>query len=102
MVMQVKGLLWWLLKLRTWPGKLQKQRKKPALKSLKFNPKNEFVNAIDGIIETIRKINNVATSIILAVEEQGVATQEITYNVEQAAMGTNDVTINITVVNQPI
>ena len=56
---------------------------------------------IHGIIGTIRKINNVATSIILAVEEQGVATQEITYNVEQAAMGTNDVTINITVVNQP-
>ena len=101
MVMQVKGLLWWLLKLRTWPGKLQKQRKKPAPKSLKFNPKNESVDAIDGIIGTIRKINNVATSIILAVEEQGVATQEITYNVEQAAMGTNDVTINITVVNQP-
>ena len=37
----------------------------------------------------------------MAVEEQGVATQEITHNVEQAAMGTNDVTINITVVNQP-
>ena len=49
---------------------------------------NEFVDAIHGIIGTIRKINNVATSIELAVEEQGVATQEIDHNVVQAAMGT--------------
>jgi hypothetical protein len=35
------------------------------------------------------------------VEEQGVATLEITHNVEQAAIGTKNVTINITVVNQP-
>ena len=100
-MMQVKVLLWWLLKLKNWPGKLQKQRKKPAPKSLNFNPQNGFVAAIHGIIGTIRKINNVETSITLAVEEQGVATQEITHNLEQAAMGTKDVTINITVVNQP-
>ena len=56
---------------------------------------------IHGITGTIRKINNVANSIALAVEEQGIATQEITHNVEQAAMGTKGVTINITVVNQP-
>jgi hypothetical protein len=57
---------------------------------------------IYGSIGIIRKINNVANAIALAVEEQGVATQEITHNVEQAEIGTKNVTINITVVNQPI
>ncbi|MCP5364449.1 MAG: bacteriohemerythrin [Hyphomicrobiales bacterium] len=58
------------------------------------------VGAIDGIVTTIGRINEIATSIASAVEEQGVATQEIARNVEQAAAGTQEVTTNITSVKQ--
>ena len=89
-------------KVKNLAGVTAKATEEISIQITEFqSAKNEFVTAIHGIIWTIRKINNVETSITLAVEEQGVATQEITHNVEQAAMGTNDVTINITVVNQP-
>lgn len=43
----------------------------------------------------IREINDLATTIAAAVEEQGAATQKIVRNITQAAMGTGEVTRNI-------
>ena len=97
-----KGFVVVVSKVKNLAGETAKATEGISTQITEFqSAKNEFVAAIHGIISIIRKINNVETSITLAVEEQGVATQEITHNVEQAAMGTNDVTINITVVNQP-
>lgn len=53
------------------------------------------VSAIEGIGDTIRQIDEIATTIAAAVEEQGVATQEIARNVQQASIGTREVTSNI-------
>ena len=58
------------------------------------------VEAIGGIGGTIGKISEIATMIASAVEEQGVATQEIARNVQQAAAGTSEVSSNITGVTQ--
>ncbi|CAA2137723.1 methyl-accepting chemotaxis protein [Methylobacterium bullatum] len=55
----------------------------------------QTVRAI-GIIEArLREMNDVATAIASAVEEQGAATQEIVRNVAEAAHGTSEVTSNI-------
>jgi methyl-accepting chemotaxis protein len=59
----------------------------------------DAVVAIEGIGKTIGEIDEIATTIASAVEEQGAATQEIARNVEQAATGTQDVTANIGGVN---
>jgi methyl-accepting chemotaxis protein len=56
----------------------------------------DAVAAIHGIAKTIEEINQIATAIAAAVEQQGSATQEITRNVMQAAQGTREVTSNIT------
>jgi methyl-accepting chemotaxis protein len=53
------------------------------------------VNAIQGIAGTIGRINEIATAIASAVEEQGAATQEIARNVQQAAVGTSEVAATI-------
>jgi len=53
------------------------------------------VEAIQGITGTIGRINEIATTIASAVEEQGAATQEIARNVQQASAGTADVSSNI-------
>ena len=53
------------------------------------------VTAIQGIVETIGRINEVAASIAAAVEEQQSATQEIARSVEQAALGTGEVSSTI-------
>ncbi|WP_342149685.1 methyl-accepting chemotaxis protein [Methylorubrum sp. SB2] len=53
------------------------------------------VTSITGMTGRIREIDEVATSIAAAVEEQGAATQEIVRNIAQAAMGTGEVTSNI-------
>ena len=53
------------------------------------------VAAIQGISGIIGQINDVATSIASAVEEQGAATQEISRNIQQAAVGTQEVSTNI-------
>ncbi|MCP5365052.1 MAG: cache domain-containing protein [Hyphomicrobiales bacterium] len=53
------------------------------------------VGAIEAIVGTIGRINEIAASIASAVEEQGAATQEIACNVEQAAQGTQEVSSNI-------
>ena len=60
----------------------------------------EAVKAIQSISHTIERINEVATTIAAAVEEQGAATQEISRNVQQAATGTHEVDRNITSVTQ--
>jgi methyl-accepting chemotaxis protein len=60
----------------------------------------QAATAIDAIGNTIRDIDQIASTIASAVEEQGAATQEIARNVEQAAAGTNEVSSNITGVNQ--
>ena len=53
------------------------------------------VDAIQDIGKTIGDVNEIATSIASAVEEQSAATQEIARNVQQAAKGTDEVTTNI-------
>src|SRR3546814_392092 len=51
----------------------------------------EAVAAIQSIGQTIGQINEIATTIASAVEEQGAATQEIARNVQQASAGTSEV-----------
>jgi methyl-accepting chemotaxis protein len=58
------------------------------------------VKSIQEIAATIGKVNETATAISSAVEEQGAATQEIARNVQQASQGTQDVSSNIVLVNQ--
>ncbi|HXP95274.1 MAG TPA: methyl-accepting chemotaxis protein [Telmatospirillum sp.] len=53
------------------------------------------VGAIGGISGTITQIDELATTIASAVEEQGTATDEIARNVAQASQGTRDVANNI-------
>jgi methyl-accepting chemotaxis protein len=61
---------------------------------------SEMVTAIHSIGGTIGTINEIATTIAAAVEEQGAATQEIARNVHEAAQGTGQVSSNIVGVNQ--
>ncbi|TFZ57065.1 methyl-accepting chemotaxis protein [Methylorubrum sp. Q1] len=61
---------------------------------------DQAVTAIGAITSRIREINNVATGIAAAVEQQGAATQEIVRNVAQASTGTSEVTRNISGVAQ--
>jgi len=58
------------------------------------------VGAIEKIRGIISEVNDIATTISSAVEEQGVSTQEIARNVQQAAQGTQDVNSNIESVNK--
>jgi len=60
----------------------------------------DAVGAIEGIGKTIGEINEIATTIASAVEEQGAATQEIARNVQQAAQGTGEVSSNIASVTE--
>ncbi|WP_417819814.1 methyl-accepting chemotaxis protein [Terasakiella sp.] len=59
----------------------------------------DAVSAISNIGQTINNINDISSSISIAVEEQGAATIEISKNVQEAASGTVDVTKNIENVN---
>lgn len=56
--------------------------------------------AIGKIRSTITNVNEIATTIASAVEEQGMATQEIARNVQEAASGTGEVSANIGGVSQ--
>jgi methyl-accepting chemotaxis protein len=56
----------------------------------------DAIEAIKGIGSIIGEVNEVATAIAAAVEEQGVATQEITRSTQHAAQGTRNVSENIT------
>jgi methyl-accepting chemotaxis protein len=60
----------------------------------------QSVDAIGAITQTIGRINEIATTIASAVEEQGAATQEIARNVQQASKGTSEVSTNIAGVTQ--
>ncbi len=60
----------------------------------------QAVQVIESVGGQIRKMNDVASSISAAVEEQGVATREIARNVDQAATGTNTVSAHISKVAQ--
>ena len=60
----------------------------------------EAVSAIQGISGTINVMNEIASAIASAVEEQGSATQEIARNVQQAALGTNEISSNVQGVQQ--
>ena len=59
----------------------------------------DAVSAIDGIRSIIASINQNASAIAAAVEQQNAATNEIARNVQQAAAGTSDVSANIGGVN---
>jgi methyl-accepting chemotaxis protein len=56
----------------------------------------ESVGAIKEISGTIERLSEIASTIAVAVEQQGAATQEISRNVQQAAQGTQQVSVNIT------
>jgi methyl-accepting chemotaxis protein len=58
------------------------------------------VTAIKEIGATIGRISEISTTIALAVEQQGSATQEIARNVQQASTGTTQVASNIVDVNR--
>ncbi len=55
----------------------------------------EAVGAIQAITGTISEINEIASSIATAVEQQAGATQEIASNVQQAAQGNQEISANI-------
>ncbi|MEH6402318.1 MAG: methyl-accepting chemotaxis protein [Sneathiella sp.] len=56
---------------------------------------NSAVSAIQGISQTIAKVDEVTAAIASAVEEQGAATQEISSSVQKAAVGTEEVSSSI-------
>jgi methyl-accepting chemotaxis protein len=60
----------------------------------------EAVSSIGTISEVIQSINQIATTIAAAVEEQGAATLEIARNVQEAALGTAEVSSNTTGLSQ--
>ena len=60
----------------------------------------ESVAAIEAIGGTIDRISKIASTISMAVEQQGAATQEVSRNVAEAARGTTLVANNITEVNR--
>ena len=64
----------------------------------RVNDETELVVAphLTCVGATRDEINEIATAISSAVEEQGAATEEIARNVEQASEGTSEVTKNIT------
>ena len=62
----------------------------------------QAVGAIRSIGETISRMNEIATTIASAVEEQGAATQEIARSVQQAAAGTAEVNNNIEAVSNAV
>ena len=61
---------------------------------------NQSVNSIQEIGATIASVNEIATAIAAAVEQQGMATAEIARNVQEAARGTQEVSSNIAGVSQ--
>jgi len=60
----------------------------------------DAVGAIGKITGVIGEINDIATTIATAIEEQSASTAEIARNVQQAARGTQDVNTNIESVNR--
>ena len=60
----------------------------------------QSVSSIQEIGATIASVNEIATAIAAAVEQQGMATAEIARNVQEAARGTHEVSSNIAGVSQ--
>jgi methyl-accepting chemotaxis protein len=60
------------------------------------------VDAIKAIGGTIRKMNEIASAIAAAVEEQGAATRDISHNIQLVAQGTSSVATNIAGVNEAV
>jgi methyl-accepting chemotaxis protein len=60
----------------------------------------DTVQSIEAITATITRVSEIASSIAIAVEEQGAATREIWRSVEQAATGTHGVSSHIGTVSQ--
>ncbi len=58
------------------------------------------VGDIEGISKIINQVNEIASGISAAVEEQGAATQEIARNTQEAARGTQEVSANISGVSE--
>ncbi|HEX9464564.1 MAG TPA: cache domain-containing protein [Alphaproteobacteria bacterium] len=58
------------------------------------------VAAVQTIGQTIDRIDEIATTIAAAVEQQGAATKEIARNVQQASAGTSEVSSNISLVTE--
>ncbi|MBL4758501.1 MAG: methyl-accepting chemotaxis protein [Rhizobiales bacterium] len=56
---------------------------------------NQAVGSIETIGGSIARINEIASAIAAAVEEQSAATREIARNIEQASVGTSEVSTNI-------
>ncbi len=59
------------------------------------NATGDAVGAIQGISDTITKVDGIAAAIASAIEEQGAATQEISSSVQKAATGTQEVSSSI-------
>ena len=59
-----------------------------------------FVTAIDAVTKTIDRVNDIATTISAAVEEQNAATSEISRNVQEASTAAGEVSSNITAVTE--
>ena len=59
------------------------------------NETTQAVQEIKGVTQVISRVNDVATSIASAVEQQGAATREISRNIQQAAQGSHDVSVSI-------
>ncbi|MDO9561110.1 MAG: globin-coupled sensor protein [Bradyrhizobium sp.] len=55
----------------------------------------QSVSSIEDIGTTIGSVNEIATAIAAAVEQQGMATAEIARNIQEASRGTQDVSSNI-------
>jgi len=66
------------------------------------NASQDTVKAIGAIGKTIGRMNEIASSIAAAMEEQSAATQEIARSVEMASAGTSEVSGNISSVTQAV
>lgn len=63
---------------------------------------NRAVEAIGKIGTTMGRVDEVATAIAAAVEQQSAATQEIAGNIDQASRGTNEVSTNIRSITEAV
>ncbi|MBL1422330.1 MAG: nitrate- and nitrite sensing domain-containing protein [Alphaproteobacteria bacterium] len=59
------------------------------------NATQQALRSMDGIGNVIAEIEEISSSIAIAVEQQGLATQEISTNAQEAADGTQKVSLNI-------
>ncbi len=59
------------------------------------NQTEETVTDIEDISNVINEVNDIVTTIVTAVEEQAVTTNEIANNVSQASMGINEINENV-------